>query len=67
MAPLPFILKAHVVAFWAFLVVFPFSRLVHIITVPLGYFTRPWQRVVRNAREPGVYHPTQDRPLERIP
>ncbi len=65
-APLPFILKAHVVAFWAFLVVFPFSRLVHIITVPLGYFTRPWQRVVRNAQEPAVYHPTQERPLERV-
>ncbi len=65
-APLPFILKAHVVAFWAFLLVFPFTRLVHIITLPLGYLFRPWQRVIRTSTEPGVYHPTSERPLERI-
>ena len=64
-APLPFILKTHVVAFWAFLAVFPFTRLVHIITLPLGYLTRPWQRVIRTQREPGVYHPSSDKPLER--
>ncbi|HSF86170.1 MAG TPA: respiratory nitrate reductase subunit gamma [Acidimicrobiia bacterium] len=65
-APLPFILKTHVVAFWAFLLVFPFTRLVHIITVPLGYLFRPWQKVIRTSREPGVYHPASDRPLERV-
>lgn len=65
-APLPFILKAHVVAFWAFLLVFPFTRLVHIVTVPLGYLTRPWQRVIRTQREPAVYHPASDKPLERV-
>jgi nitrate reductase gamma subunit len=64
-APLPFILKAHVVAFWVFLAVFPFTRLVHIITLPLGYLTRPWQRVIRMQREPGVYTPASDKPLER--
>jgi nitrate reductase gamma subunit len=41
----PFILQTHATLFWMFLVVFPFSRLVHIITVPFGYLTRPWQLV----------------------
>jgi nitrate reductase gamma subunit len=56
-AALPIILKTHVVAFWVFLVLFPFTRLVHIITVPFGYLTRPWQRVIRLRREEWAYHP----------
>jgi nitrate reductase gamma subunit len=64
---LPIVLKTHVLAFFAFLAVFPFTRLVHILTLPLGYLTRPWQKVIRNQREPGVYHPGADRVLERLP
>ena len=44
-APLPFILQFHASLFFVFLVVFPFSRLVHMITVPLRYLTRPFQLV----------------------
>jgi nitrate reductase gamma subunit len=29
-------------------VAFPFTRLVHLITVPLGYLRRPWQIVIWN-------------------
>ncbi|WP_448566739.1 respiratory nitrate reductase subunit gamma [Thermus sp.] len=43
---LPFWTQLHVFNFWLFLAVFPFSRLVHIITVPLGYVLRPWQIVI---------------------
>ena len=43
---LPFWTKLHVFNFWVFLALFPFSRLVHIVTVPLGYVVRPWQIVV---------------------
>ncbi len=43
---LPFWTKLHVFNFWLLLAFFPFSRLVHIITVPLGYLFRPWQIVV---------------------
>jgi nitrate reductase gamma subunit len=50
--PLPLMLKLHVLSFFAFLAVFPFSRLVHIITLPLQYFSRPWQKVVANRRPP---------------
>jgi nitrate reductase gamma subunit len=66
-APLPFVLQLHAFSFFVFLAVFPFSRLVHIVTVPLGYLARPWQKVVRVNREPHVYHPASDRPLERTP
>ncbi|HKI51783.1 MAG TPA: respiratory nitrate reductase subunit gamma, partial [Geothermobacteraceae bacterium] len=46
LAVLPTVVKLH--AFNAFLLiaVFPFSRLVHVISVPLGYLTRPHQVVV---------------------
>jgi nitrate reductase gamma subunit len=64
--PLPVVLQAHALLFFVFLAVFPFSRLVHIVTVPLGYLTRPWQKVVRLRREPYVYHSSSDKPLERI-
>jgi nitrate reductase gamma subunit len=46
LAALPGVVKLH--AFNAFLLValFPFSRLVHVVSVPLGYLARPWQVVV---------------------
>jgi nitrate reductase gamma subunit len=64
-APLPFVLQLHAFSFFVFLAVFPFTRLVHIITVPLGYLTRPWQIVIRSRRAPRAFHPAADRPLER--
>lgn len=50
-APLPLVIRLHVLNFFVLLVLFPFSRLVHIITYPLGYIFRPWQIVVRARRE----------------
>jgi len=46
LAVLPTVVKLH--AFNAFLLiaVFPFSRLVHVVSVPLSYLTRPFQVVV---------------------
>jgi len=46
LAVLPAVVKIH--AFNAFLLVaiFPFSRLVHVVSVPLSYLTRPYQVVV---------------------
>lgn len=43
---LPFWIRLHVFNFWLLLAIFPFSRLVHIVTVPLGYVLRPWQIVI---------------------
>jgi nitrate reductase gamma subunit len=49
-APLPWLIKLHVVNFFILLAVFPFSRLVHILTYPLGYLVRPWQLVIWNRK-----------------
>lgn len=56
-APLPWIIKLHVVNFFVLLIVFPFSRLVHIVTYPVGYLLRPWQLVISGRRSP---HLSQD-------
>ena len=46
LAALPVVVKLH--AFNAFLILalFPFSRLVHVVSVPLTYLARPYQVVV---------------------
>lgn len=54
MSALPLVLKLHVLSFFAFLAVFPFSRLVHIITLPLQYLFRPWQKVIANRERPSA-------------
>ena len=48
--PMPWIIKLHIINFFILLAVFPFSRLIHIATVPIGYLIRPWQIVVANRR-----------------
>ena len=49
-APLPWLIKLHVTNFFILLAIFPFSRLVHILTYPLGYLIRPWQIVINNRK-----------------
>lgn len=46
LAALPAVVKLH--AFNAFLILalFPFSRLVHVVSVPLSYLSRPYQLVI---------------------
>ncbi|MBL8171234.1 MAG: respiratory nitrate reductase subunit gamma [Acidobacteria bacterium] len=46
--PLPLIIKLHIVNFYLLLIVFPFSRLVHMLVVPLQYLWRPYQIVIWN-------------------
>jgi nitrate reductase gamma subunit len=53
--PLPLMVKVHVLAFFVFLGLFPFSRLVHIVTLPVQYLARPWQKVVAERHPP---HPS---------
>lgn len=55
-APLPWVVKLHVVNFFILLAVFPFSRLVHIITYPASYLMRPWQIVVWYRRRASDRH-----------
>ena len=49
-APLPWLIKLHVISFFVLLAAFPFSRLIHIATYPIGYLIRPWQIVIWNRR-----------------
>ncbi len=45
-APLPWAIQFHAFNFFILLAIFPFTRLIHIITVPLSYLFRPWQIVI---------------------
>jgi nitrate reductase gamma subunit len=49
-APLPWVIQLHVFNFFVLMAILPFSRLIHILTYPLGYLLRPWQIVVWNRR-----------------
>jgi len=49
-APLPWLIQLHVLNNFILMAIFQFSRLIHIITWPLGYVFRPWQIVIWNWR-----------------
>ncbi len=49
-ASLPLLAQVHVLNFFLLLLVFPFSRLVHVVTVPIAYLWRPVQLVRWNRR-----------------
>ncbi len=44
-APLPFLVKLHAVNAFVLVAIFPFTKLVHIISLPLSYLWRPYQVV----------------------
>jgi len=54
LTPLPFLVKLHF--FNAFVVIglFPFTRLVHIFTVPPGYLWKPYQLVIWHRAKTGA-------------
>ncbi len=49
-SPLPALVKFHYFNGFVLILLFPFTRLVHIFTVPLDYLWRPYQVVVWNRR-----------------
>lgn len=49
LAALPWVYKAHLILGFTLFLVFPFSRLVHIWSVPVFYVFRPYQVVRRRA------------------
>lgn len=51
---LPLVAQVHVVNFYLLLLVFPFTRLVHAVTVPIAYLWRPWQLVRWYRRGPAA-------------
>jgi nitrate reductase gamma subunit len=52
--PLPLLARAHIVASYVLLAIFPFSRLVHILAVPNPYLWRPPQLVRWHPSRPAV-------------
>jgi nitrate reductase gamma subunit len=48
--PLPAVVKAHAVLGFGLIALFPFTRLVHVVTVPVTYLWRSYQLVVWNRR-----------------
>lgn len=46
LAVLPWVVKFHAVNAFVLVALFPFSRLVHVVSVPLTYLARPYQVVV---------------------
>ena len=51
LAVLPAVVKVHAVNAFFLVAIFPFSRLVHVISVPLSYLARPYQVVVWYRRQ----------------
>ncbi len=47
---LPVVVKLHLLGGFLVIGVFPFTRLVHVVTVPIAYLRRPHQVVVWNRR-----------------
>jgi len=48
---LPFAAKLHLLNAFLLVALFPFTRLVHLVSVPLGHLRRPPQQVVWNRKE----------------
>lgn len=53
MTILPWTVKLHALGGFALLMIFPYTRLVHVVTYPLGYLWRPFQVVIWNRRVNG--------------
>ena len=47
---LPWVVKLHMLNAFVFVTLFPFTRLVHVVTVPISYLWRPYQVVIWNRR-----------------
>jgi nitrate reductase gamma subunit len=43
---MPFVVKLHAFNAFFLVAIFPFSRLVHVVSIPLSYISRPYQVVV---------------------
>ncbi|MEZ5424123.1 MAG: respiratory nitrate reductase subunit gamma [Pyrinomonadaceae bacterium] len=46
--PLPHIVKTHIINAFVLIAIFPFSRLVHMVSLPIEYLWRPYQVVIWN-------------------
>lgn len=61
-APIGF--RLHALAAWALFAFWPFSRLVHVFSAPVGYLTRPY--IVYRSRDPQLGNRAVARGWERV-
>ncbi len=54
---MPWLVKLHIVGAFLIVLAIPFSRLVHVLVVPLHYIWRPYQLVIWNWRKDRVRDP----------
>ncbi len=54
---MPWLLKWHIIGAYLILIMFPFSRLIHVLVMPLHYLGRPYQRVLWNWDRSEVRNP----------
>ncbi len=56
-AALPLSMKLHIVGAYLILLLIPFTRLVHLLVVPVHYLWRPYQRVIWNWKKEAIRDP----------
>jgi nitrate reductase gamma subunit len=56
---LPWLIKLHIVGAYLIVLFIPFSRLVHLLVVPIHYLWRPYQRVIWNWPRRAVRDPRE--------
>lgn len=54
MTDMPLFVKLHVASAWVLFLIFPMTRLVHVLSLPFHYFVRTPQKVVWNNTRAGV-------------
>jgi nitrate reductase gamma subunit len=50
LVPLPWLIKLHFAGGFVILALLPFTRLIHAVTLPIGYLWRPYRVVIWNRR-----------------
>ncbi len=53
-APLPILVKMHIVNAFILIALLPYTRLIHLFTVPVTYLWRPYQVVIWNRRSTNI-------------
>jgi nitrate reductase gamma subunit len=59
-AAMPWLVKVHIVGAYVIFMLIPFSRLVHILVVPLHYIWRPYQQVIWSWNRERIRRPDND-------
>jgi nitrate reductase gamma subunit len=54
---MPWTIKYHIVGAFLIIALIPFTRLVHVLVLPLHYLIRPYQRVIWNWRRESIRNP----------